>query len=234
MKQYFVTGTDTEVGKTYVTCQLLTAATRLNKKAIGYKPVSAGCDLINHEWVNEDAANIQKANSIQLPISEINPIALKPPIAPHIAASEENVVLSDDKIMQGLAHLQSYQPDLLLMEGAGGWRLPLNIPSRGTALAATQSRFMSDVVSAIGMEVILVVGMRLGCLNHALLTAEAIRQDGLTIAGWVANDITGNMSRYSDNLASLKTLLPEPLLAEIPFQQAPKDEALNFALEQLC
>ncbi|WP_269517968.1 dethiobiotin synthase [Alteromonas sp. BMJM2] len=229
MKQYFITGTDTEVGKTYVTCQLLEAASQLGHKAIGYKPISAGCDLVDGEWVNEDAAAIQKSNSIDLPISEINPIALKPPIAPHIAAVEAKVVLSDEKIIEGLGNLQAYKPDLLLMEGAGGWRLPLNVGDD-----TMPTRFLSDVVASIGMDVILVVGMRLGCLNHALLTAEAIRRDGLNIAGWVANDITGNMTRYSDNLASLKAMLPEPLLAEIPFGQQPSDDRLALAIKQIC
>jgi dethiobiotin synthetase len=229
MKQYFITGTDTEVGKTYVTCQLLEAATALGHKAIGYKPISAGCDLIDGEWVNEDAANIQKSNSIELSISEINPIALKPPIAPHIAAVEAGVLLSDEKIIHGLESLQAYNPDVLLMEGAGGWRLPLDVGNENRP-----TRFLSDVVASIGMDVILVVGMRLGCLNHALLTAQAIRSDGLNITGWVANDITGNMTRYSDNLASLKAMLPEPLLAEIPFGQQPIDDRLGLAIKQLC
>lgn len=229
MKQYFITGTDTEVGKTYVTCQLLQAASQLGHKALGYKPISAGCDLVDGEWVNEDAAAIQKSNGIDLPISEINPIALKPPIAPHIAAVEAGVLLSDEKIIKGLGSLQTHKPDLLLMEGAGGWRLPLNVGDE-----TKPTRFLSDVVASIGMDVILVVGMRLGCLNHALLTAQAIRSDGLNIAGWVANDITGNMTRYSENLASLKAMLPEPLLAEIPFGQQPSDDRLALAIEQLC
>ena len=229
MKQYFITGTDTEVGKTYVTCQLLEAATALGHKAIGYKPISAGCDLIDGEWVNEDAANIQKSNSIELSISEINPIALKPPIAPHIAAIEAGVLLSDEKIIHGLESLQAYKPDVLLMEGAGGWRLPLDVGNENRP-----TRFLSDVVASIGMDVILVVGMRLGCLNHALLTAQAIRSDGLNIAGWVANDISGKMTRYSDNLASLKAMLPEPLLAEIPFGQQLIDDRLGLAIKQLC
>lgn len=101
MKQYFVTGTDTEVGKTYVTCHLLRAATQAKLTSIGYKPIAAGCDLVDGEWVNEDAANIQKASGLSLPISEINPIALKPPIAPHIAASEAGVELTQDAIEKG-------------------------------------------------------------------------------------------------------------------------------------
>lgn len=228
MKQYFVTGTDTEVGKTYVTCHLLRAATQAKLTSIGYKPIAAGCDLVDGEWVNEDAANIQKASGLSLPISEINPIALKPPIAPHIAASEAGVELTQDAIEKGLNHLQGYNVDFLLMEGAGGWRLPLSL---GSDIVPT--RYLSDVVKSLNMPVILVVGMRLGCLNHAMLTAEAILADGLTIAGWVANDVTGNMTRYDENLASLKAMMPAPLLAEIPFKAQPSDAVLQHAIEQL-
>ena len=252
MKQYFITGTDTEVGKTYVTCQLLNAAQRLSLRAIGYKPIAAGCELVNGEWVNEDALNIQKASAKirvgeviedvgglkadsnnrksgqTLPLCQINPIALKPAIAPHIAALEEGVTLTFDKIAQGLDLLKTYQPDLLLMEGAGGWRLPLTVGDE-----YTPTYCLSDVLKSLKMDVILVVGMRLGCLNHALLTAEAIRADGLTIRGWVANDVTGNMTRYQENLYSLKAMLPEPLLAEIPYQSEPNEEALFAAIEQI-
>ena len=259
MKQYFITGTDTEVGKTYVTCQLLQAAQKSSLSAIGYKPIAAGCEQINGEWVNEDALNIQKAcskirankaikitdNNQQksanekteesgeeseqtLPLHQINPIALRAAIAPHIAALEEGVALTFDEIAKGLDELHAYQPDLLLMEGAGGWRLPLTVGDE-----YTPTYYLSDVVKTLKMDVILVVGMRLGCLNHALLTAEAIRADGLTIKGWVANDITGNMTRYQENLHSLKAMLPEPLLAEIPYQVAPSDEALFAAIKQI-
>ena len=228
MKEYFITGTDTEVGKTYVTCHLLRAATQAELVSVGYKPIAAGCDFANGEWVNEDAANIQQASGLTLPISQINPIALKPPIAPHIAAQEEGVILGDKDIENGLNALRAHKADLLLMEGAGGWRLPLT-----TDTAETSTRYLSDVVSALKMDVILVVGMRLGCLNHALLTAEAIRNDGLTIKGWVANDITGKMTRYKENLDSLKAMLPEPLLVEIPFQRAPEPQQLAGAIRQL-
>ncbi|MCZ8528220.1 dethiobiotin synthase [Alteromonas sp. PRIM-21] len=252
MKQYFITGTDTEVGKTYVTCQLLKAAQKASLTSIGYKPIAAGCEQVNGEWVNDDALNIQKACSKirenkaikaidnyelknaseesgqTLPLHQINPIALRPPIAPHIAALEEGVALSFEKIAQGLDKLHAYQPDLLLMEGAGGWRLPLIVGDE-----YTPTYYLSDVVKALNMEVIFVVGMRLGCLNHALLTAEAIRADGLNIKGWVANDITGNMTRYQENLHSLKAMLPEPLLAEIPYQREPDEEALFAAIKQI-
>ena len=255
MKQYFITGTDTEVGKTYVTCQLLQAAQKSSLSAIGYKLLQPDANRISGEWVNEDALNIQKAcskirankaikitdnNELKsanekneesgqtLPLHPNKPDCTKPAIAPHIAALEEGVALTFDEIAKGLDELHAYQPDLLLMEGAGGWRLPLTVGDE-----YTPTYYLSDVVKTLKMDVILVVGMRLGCLNHALLTAEAIRADGLTIKGWVANDITGNMTRYQENLHSLKAMLPEPLLAEIPYQVAPNDEALFAAIKQI-
>ena len=223
MNQYFITGTDTEVGKTYVTCHLLKAAESAQKTSLGYKPISAGCELVDNEWVNEDASEIQQASSIKLPISTINPIAFLPPIAPHIAAKEAGVELTSNAVVEGLVRLQQETPELLLMEGAGGWRLPL-----------TDTLFLSDVVSELKMDVILVVGMKLGCLNHALLTAQAIQHDGLNIVGWVANDITGCMSRYDDNLATLKNAMPAPLLLEVPFSSAPSADALQAAIQKLC
>lgn len=223
MKQYFITGTDTEVGKTHVTRLLLEAATKVGKTSVGYKPIAAGCDNINGEWVNEDAQVIQQASGLSLPIDVINPIRLIPAIAPHIAAAEAGIELNAEAITAGLAQLQHHKPDLLLTEGAGGWRLPLS-----------DDLFLPDVISTLNMDVILVVGMKLGCLNHALLTAEAIIQDGFSIKGWVANDISGTMSRYKENLATLKKALPAPLLLEVPHHEAPDPQHLLSAIEQLC
>ena len=250
MKQYFITGTDTEVGKTYVTCQLLQAAQKSSLSAFGYKPIAAGCEQINGEWVNEDALNIQKAcskirankaikitdnNELKsanenneesgqtLPLHQINPIALKPAIAPHIAALEEGVALTFDEIAKGLDELHAYQPDLLLMEGAGGWRLPLTVGDE-----YTPTYYLSDVVKTLKMDVILVVGMRLGCLNHALLTAEAIARDGLALAGWVANTGAEEMPCYEENLVSLKSMLSAPLLGVLPWCEGEFDSQQMF------
>ncbi|MDB2330696.1 dethiobiotin synthase [Alteromonas sp.] len=223
MKQYFITGTDTEVGKTYVTSHLLKSAAMLGKSTLGYKPIAAGCDNIEGNWVNEDAASLHAASSIAVSIKEVNPIALVPPIAPHIAAKEAGVTLTAEAITAGLRHLERYSPDLLLMEGAGGWQLPLS-----------DDTFLSDVVASLEMDVILVVGMKLGCLNHALLTAKVMQQQGVNLVGWIANDITGYMSRYDENLATLKHAMPAPLLLEIPFQQEPSAEALQRVIQKLC
>ena len=209
-KAYFVTGTDTEVGKTYTSCKILQAFTRHGKVALGYKPVAAGCEWQNNQWENEDALALQASSSLHVPLAEINPITLPEPIAPHIAAQRQGATINEKVIVDGLQSLQQYQPDILLMEGAGGWRLPLS-----------QERFLSDVVRDLQLEVILVVGMRLGCLNHALLTAEAIIADGLTLKGWVANQLSANMPVFEENLATLDALMPAPRLGLVPYRDEP-------------
>lgn len=214
MASYFVTGTDTEIGKTFVTCQLLKAGALVGLKTLGYKPVSAGCDLIDGVYSNEDAREIQAAGSVAAPLEQINPIALLPPIAPHIAAQQAGVTITQEAIVRGYQQLQDYQADVLLMEGAGGWKLPLG-----------NNVWMPDVVKTLSLEVILVVGMRLGCLNHALLTADAILRDGLRLKGWVANQLDPSMPVYTENLQTLKNSMPAPLLAELPF--APSEESLQ-------
>ena len=206
MQQYFITGTDTEVGKTYVTQKLLLAANTVGLSTLGYKPIAAGCERRGDEWVNEDALALQQASSIKVDLHEINPIALPPPIAPHIAAAEHNQTITTNAIVTGLQQLHRYQPEVVLMEGAGGWRLPIN-----------RSEYLSDVVKQLELPVIVVVGMRLGCINHALLTIEAIKRDGLNVKGWIANRIDTEMLRYQENLTTLKQRISEPLLAEIPF-----------------
>ncbi len=216
MQQYFVTGTDTEVGKTFVCQYLLRAGKCAGLSTLGYKPVSAGCERINDQWVNEDAQTLQRTASISLPIEQINPVAFEPPIAPHIAAEIAGSPIDTAAIDQGLDVLRQHQPDLLLVEGAGGWRLPIG-----------QGRFLSDVVKAWQMEVIIVVGMRLGCLNHALLTAEAVIGDGLKLKGWIANQVVADMPFYQQNIQTLEALMPAPKLAEIPYGQPDSDAVVQ-------
>lgn len=206
MQAYFITGTDTDVGKTFVTERLLTASAKAGTLCVGYKPVSAGCDLVNGHLVNEDALKLHQAGNLQVTLQDVNPIAFEPAIAPHIAALLENKVIDSNDIKQGFKNLLQHKPQLLLMEGAGGWRLPLS-----------HKDFMSDVVKALKLEVIIVVGMRLGCLNHALLTAETILADGLTIKGWIANQVDPDMPYYAENLHTLDACMPAPRLAEIAY-----------------
>lgn len=214
-RAFFVTGTDTEVGKTFVSQAILML---LNKKDLltgGYKPIAAGCELTNQGLRNDDALALQKHSSMDLTYNEVNPLAFEEAIAPHLAAqnlqNDANAQpISIDTIREGFVALLQKKPDVLLVEGAGGWRLPLGIDFDG------KPRYLSEFVVERNLSVILVVGMRLGCLNHAVLTAECIRNDGLKIAGWVANQVDPDMPFMQENIESLKTLINAPFIGTIP------------------
>lgn len=201
-RTYFVTGTDTEVGKTAVSCALLEAAKRAGHRTAAVKPVAAGCDSHGR---NEDALALQQSMSMQLPYAQVNPVALQPAIAPHIAALQAGRRLQADRLAGLCRGVMGLGADLVLVEGAGGWRVPLG--PRET---------FADIAINLQVEVILVVAMRLGCINHALLTAEAIERDGLRLAGWVANQPGPEMICHRENLDTLRRWLPAPLLGELP------------------
>ncbi len=206
--RYFVAGTDTGVGKTLVTAALLEAAKQRGLRSLGLKPLAAGGDDVNGRLCNEDALMLQQHSSLSLPYQQVNPVLLQEAIAPHIAAQHEGRPLSTDRLA-GFCRGAMMQPtDLLLVEGAGGWRVPLN-----------HRQTLADLARELQLPVILVVGMRLGCLNHALLTAEAIERDGLPLAGWVANQVDPAMSCYAENRDTLSAMLRAPLLGELPFQE---------------
>lgn len=215
----FVTGTDTAVGKTLVTAGLLLAAARLGQSTLGIKPVAAGCELRDGQWMNDDALLLQRCSSVQLPYARINPVALKTAMAPHLAAAEEGVALSVAPLASHCRTLAGEHRGLLLAEGAGGWRVPLNA-----------SETMADLAAALGWPVVLVVGMRLGCLNHALLTAADIRAAGLALAGWVANVMDPQMRCLDENIASLERRLPAPRLGTVPWlgEQAAPEQAAEY------
>ena len=159
MKKIFITGTDTGVGKTRVTAELLKQFAEQNIKACGFKPIASGAERIDGELRNDDALQLQQASPMSLPYDAINPWCFEPAIAPHIAASQVGVSLEFNALTDGLNQLETYSPDLVLIEGAGGWHLPLG-----------QGRFLSEWVSSQELDVILVVGIRLGCLNHAMFS----------------------------------------------------------------
>lgn len=194
---YFLTGTDTEIGKTFITCALLHRAVAAGRTAAGLKPVAAGCDT---NGLNDDVERIRAASSAALPLATINPYFFKAAIAPHLAAAEEGVEIRFATIEASIADARQ-AADFVVVEGVGGFRVPLG-PDGDAA----------DLAVSLGLPVILVVGMRLGCLNHALLTADAIIARGLRLAGWVANRIDPDMARFDENLASLQALLPATLL----------------------
>lgn len=200
--KYFVTGTDTEVGKTWVACRLLAQAREAGLSCLGLKPVAAGAENIDGQWRNEDALQLMAASSIALPYDQVNPVLLREPMAPHLAARHEQRLLSVSRIAGYVRGVMMQKQDLLLVEGAGGWRVPLN--DRET---------LADLARELSLPVILVVGMRLGCLNHAVLSAEAIQRDGLRLAGWVANSLPGTpMTALEENIATLEQWLPAPRL----------------------
>lgn len=210
---FFIAGTDTDAGKTVVTAGLLAAANNQGLKTIGLKPVSAGCEITDEGLRNGDALILQQTASIPLSYDQVNPVAFEPPIAPHIAAVQEGRQLSADRLAAYCRGTLMQPADFALIEGAGGWRVPLN-----------QREMLSALPKQLGTDVILVVGMKLGCLNHALLTAEAIARDGLKLAGWVANRIDPDMNCYQENLDSLRGFFRAPLLGEVPHLDDPSPE----------
>jgi dethiobiotin synthetase len=215
-KTFFVTGTDTDAGKTTVSAGLLEKANQQGLRCFGLKPVAAGCDDTPEGLRNDDALRHLAASNVALDYAEVNPITLAPPIAPHIAAEQEGRRLSAERI-SGLVRGSLFHPaDFVLVEGAGGWRVPLN--NRET---------FADVAKQLQVPVILVVGMKLGCINHALLTAEAIVRDGCTLVGWVANQVDPDMACFDENLATLKNAFRAPLLGVVSHLE--QDDAPSVA-----
>ena len=204
-RQYFVTGTDTGVGKTFVTSLLLRAIAAHGHTTLGLKPVASGCDLTADGLRNEDALALMAASTVKLPYAQVNPFAFAAPLAPHIAAAQEGKRLRVQQVA-GLVRgaLTQARANVALVEGAGGWRVPLN-----------DTETLADVARDLELPVILVVGVRLGCINHALLTAEAIMRDGLRVAGWVANTIDPAVAVRDEQVATLRGRLAAPLLGVI-------------------
>lgn len=201
-KAWFVTGTDTEVGKTAVCCALLRAAAASGLRTAAIKPVAAGCDELGQ---NEDALALSQSMTAPLDYAQINPVALPEAIAPHLAAEHAGRRVQVAQLAGLCRGVMLGKTDFVLVEGAGGWRVPVS--PRET---------LADLARELQAPVILVVGMRLGCINHALLTAEAVRRDGLQLAGWVANQPGERMACHEENLATLVRMLPAPLLGELP------------------
>ncbi|WP_111642730.1 dethiobiotin synthase [Marinimicrobium alkaliphilum] len=203
-RTYFVTGTDTGVGKTLVASALLYKAGQQGLSTAALKPVAAGCEDTPDGLRNDDALQLQAVINTPLTYEQINPVALAPAIAPHIAAQHAGKMLSVSRLA-GYCRGVLGQADFSLVEGAGGWRVPLN-----------PTETLADLARELKLPVILVVGMRLGCLNHALLTAEAIRRDGLTLAGWVGSILEPDMPCLKENLGTLGLMLKAPCLGILP------------------
>ena len=216
-RSLFVTGTDTGVGKTLVSAALLHTLAQRHARVVGMKPVAAGLVQQAGAWVSEDVLMLRAASTVQVPPELDNPVALPEPLSPHLAAAHAGRHVSVAQLLRAQRELLT-RADVVLVEGAGGWRVPLN-----------ELETLADLARAMAAPVVLVVGLRLGCLNHALLTAEGIRADGLTLAGWVANSVDPDMACRDENIDTLRQRLHAPLLGVVPWLPVP--DARNIRLQ---
>ncbi|KFA95992.1 MULTISPECIES: dethiobiotin synthase [Vibrio] len=205
MKALFIAGTDTEVGKTVVSKAILSAVGAQGKSTIGYKPVAAGCEITEHGLRNSDALHLQAAANQDIDYDLVNPYALSLPASPHIAAIADDEVINYDKLSTTL-HQHKENSDFVLVEGAGGWRVPVS-----------KDDCLSTWVQQEKLPVVLVVGIKLGCLSHAMLTAEAIKADGLELVGWVANRVNPGVEHYAEIIEMLENKIDAPKLGEVPY-----------------
>ncbi len=201
---FYVTGTDTGIGKTFSSCALLHALRQRGRRAVGMKPVASGCELTAQGLRNEDATALLAASDPAPAYADLNPYALALPLAPELAAAAAGVTLSLQPIGAAFARLRA-QADTVVVEGVGGWLAPLS-----------STLDQAHLVHALQLPVVMVVGLRLGCLNHARLTAQAIAASGATCIGWIANEVDPQMQRIDENVALLKARLPLPFWGRLP------------------
>ena len=203
MHSFFITGTDTNIGKTAITCSLIAKCIEEGFRAGGMKPVAAGCHIENGYMISDDVKKIIEVSNVDLNIKEINPYSFELPIAPHISFKSNEIDIHLIK-----KYLRSFENkmDYLFIEGVGGYAVPL-----------TETFTTADLVENLDIPVILVVGMKLGCINHALLTVESILNKKQKLCGWVANQIDGDMQAYEENFSFLKEKIKTPCLGEVPY-----------------
>ncbi len=218
--RFFITGTDTDAGKTVATLALLHAFKQRGLQTLAMKPLAAGCDEVDGALRNADALQLQAAATVQLPYEQVNPVALKAAIAPHIAAEREGRRLLASRLAGLIRGTLMTPADVYLVEGAGGWYVPLN-----------ERETLANLVKDLQIPVILVVGMRLGCLNHAILSARAIQLDGVRVAGWIANCVQPDFPELQANVATLQGMLSAPCLGVIPHSPALDREELAAAID---
>jgi dethiobiotin synthetase len=222
--KYFIAGTDTDAGKTLISQALLELAKTQGLSCYALKPVAAGCEKTSQGLQNDDALKLMDAASVKLSYQQVNPIALEQAIAPHVAAKKEQRSIDLQRIVGFCRGAMMNRADFVLIEGAGGWRVPLN--SRET---------MAQIPKALSLPVILVVGVKLGCINHALLTIEAMQRDGVQISGWVANQVDPNMSASDESIETLRLAIKAPLLGVVPYLECadPKEAATYLQLPEI-
>ncbi|WP_076998547.1 dethiobiotin synthase [Variovorax sp. KK3] len=220
----FVTGTDTGVGKTLVSSAILFSLAASGLRAVGMKPVAAGVEQIDGEWINEDVLHLDAAGNVEAPLALRCPYLLRAPMSPHLAAHDEGVRIELPTLRSAYEAL-AQRADVVVVEGAGGFRVPLADDLDG-----------ADLAQALGLPVVLVVGLRLGCLNHALLTAEAIRARGLRLAGWAGSVVDPHMLALQANVDTLRARLNAPFLGVVPRLAAPDAAraARHLDLRVLC
>lgn len=200
---FFITGTDTGVGKTYIACKLIQQYVAQGYKVVGMKPVAAGCELVDGEWVNDDVLKLEAASNVKAPRALTNPYSFKEPVAPHIAAELTGKTIEISVIKQAFNAL-SQMADIVIVEGAGGFLVPLNDTEK-----------LADLAKALDIPVVLVVGIKLGCINHAILTFEAIKARHIQMHAWIPNQIEPQMLYYANNIACIKANLNSVNMIEV-------------------
>lgn len=216
---FFITGTDTEIGKTVIAAGLICALRDRGLRVAGMKPVASGARPTAAGLRNDDALALMQAANVTLPYETVNPFAFEPPIAPHLAAEQvgRRMALGE---MRRAFETASREADVVVVEGVGGWLVPLN--ERDT---------VADLAAALGLPVVLVVGLRLGCINHTLLTAESVRARGLTLAGWVANQVSAEVALADELVAAIAARIKAPLLGRVPFVSDPSADQIAPCLD---
>ena len=224
MSGFFITGTDTEIGKTFVASLLIKLLAQEGLNVVGMKPIASGAKMIDGSLKNDDALTLIQASNVDVDYKEINPYVFEPAISPHLAAEAAGVEIDLKKIKNNFDALQQ-KSDVVVVEGVGGWYAPL-----------TSNCTVADLAEELNLPIILVVGIRLGCLNHALLTAQVIQQSGLPIAGWIANHVEKDFSVAEKNISTLKHFLNDiSFLGSISYQTniATKDPQHHINKETL-
>jgi dethiobiotin synthetase len=207
----FITGTDTEIGKTHISCHMLRNWNDQGLQTIGLKPVASGCEWIEGHYINRDAHILQKTASVRLSYKQVNPYCFKLPVSPHIAAQKENVKLSIHDICTHIQKVTDISHDRLIVEGVGGLMVPLN-----------NTELQLDLIKALSFPVVFVIGLKLGCLNHALLSIGILKAHHIPIKGWIVNHIDPYMIYPNENIVTLKHYLNEiPYLGYVPFEKRP-------------
>ena len=218
MNGFFITGTDTSCGKTEITLGLMQLLQDHGHSVLGMKPVASGAGMTADGLRNEDAVRIQAQGSVQVPYSELNPYAYEAPIAPHLAAAQAGEEIDLNIISSNYLSLLA-QADYVIVEGIGGWRVPFN-----------KQHSAADLVQMLKMPVILVIGLKLGCINHAVLSVESILASGARLVGWIANEVEPNMLSRDENIATLRTSIAAPCLGIVPYMQ-PSAKLISGSLE---